>query len=312
MGLWPQKIWYRTRDRAHSAARCLRNTKRPWLPTSHNFALFLLSSPPNLHHFTSHKSRQRLRRPSQDAVNHLSQSVPPQSVKITSQDVNKNFSTPSSPHPAHLSVDLDFSTAIESFRSNSLATAKIPPQDFPVFTTDSQSTWLPNFPSSLPAPSAHQPQSPVENQQDFVLFDSPQPCQAPNRSSVSLSSQRRHSYLHRRDTKLVTAAAQNQRVAQLLQALGQHPVSSVNANSIANQFYASSAPSSSVSLNQQQATHSARPPVPLFNQSTGSVHQSCKMMNAAGLSQSLSSQTMTSKSLTPYLRRRSGRVHHRL
>ncbi|KAK2613042.1 General control protein [Conoideocrella luteorostrata] len=224
----------------------------------------------------------------QDAVNYLLQRVPPQPVKITSQNINNIYST-QSPCSAHLSVDLDFSSAIEGIRSSSLTTANISAQDFPVFTTDSQSTWLPNSPSSLPAPSAHQSQSPVENQQDFVLFDNPQPRQARhNRSSDPLSSQRRHSYHNRRD-KLVSAAVQNQRVAQILQAIG-HPSSSVNANRFATQFYASSAPSSSVSLNQQQRTRSARPPVPLF-------HQSANMMNAAGLSTQQSQSPHASKTI---------------
>ncbi|KAK9440698.1 Basic-leucine zipper (bZIP) transcription factor [Metarhizium brunneum] len=222
----------------------------------------------------------------QDAVNYLFSRVPPQIVKISSQDINNIYPTQSSSRSAHLSVDLDFSTAIESISSSSpLTTATISAQDFPVFTTDTQSTWLPNSPSALPAPSAHQLQSPVENQQDFVLFDNPQPRQVPNRSSVPLSSQRRHSYHNRRD-RLVSSAVQNQRVAQLLQAIGHQSLSSVNANRFTNQFYASSAPSSSVSLSSQQNIQqhqqgSARPPVPLFNQSIGSVHQSAKMMNAA-------------------------------
>ncbi|KAG6072471.1 hypothetical protein E4U33_003268 [Claviceps sp. LM78 group G4] len=210
--------------------------------------------------------------------------VPPETVKISSQDRN-TISTPHSPYPARLSVDLDFSSAIESIRSNSSSTANISAQDFSVFNTDSQSTWLSNFRSSPPVASAHQLQqlqSPVE--QDFVLFDSPQPCQAvPNQSSL-LSSQHIHSYHNRRDTKLVTAAAQNQRVAQLLQALGQNNTSSsVNANRFAHQSYASASPTLSATLQPRQRTNSHRPPVPLFYQGPGSVPQSqaAKMMNAA-------------------------------
>lgn len=190
-------------------------------------------------------------------------------------------------------VDLDFSTALNSISSSSpSSTANISAQDFSVFTTDSQpSTWLPNSASALPAPSAHQLQNPPESpQQDFVLFDNPPPRQSLNRSSVPLSnnSQRRHSYHNRRDnsSKLVSPnAVQNQRVAQLLRGIGHQSLSSVNPNRFANQFYASSAPSSTVSLNQnQQKSRVARPPVPLFSQSAGNVHQSAKMMNAAGLS----------------------------
>ncbi|KAL3962642.1 hypothetical protein ACCO45_004165 [Purpureocillium lilacinum] len=191
---------------------------------------------------------------------------------------------------SHLLVDLDFSTALNSISSSSpSSTANISAQDFSVFTTDSQpSTWLPNSASALPAPSAHQLQNPPESpQQDFVLFDNPPPRQSLNRSSVPLSnnSQRRHSYHNRRDnsSKLVSPnAVQNQRVAQLLRGIGHQSLSSVNPNRFANQFYASSAPSSTVSLNQnQQKSRVARPPVPLFSQSAGNVHQSAKMMNAA-------------------------------
>ncbi|KAM0325977.1 hypothetical protein ACHAPQ_007896 [Fusarium lateritium] len=77
----------------------------------------------------------------------------------------------------------------------------------------------------------------------------------------------------------LSPAVQNQRVAQLLQAFGQSPST---VNRLSNQFYASSAPSSSTTLNKQNRP--ARPPVPLFSQSTGSVpQQTAKMMNAAGL-----------------------------
>lgn len=69
-------------------------------------------------------------------------------------------------------------------------------------------------------------------------------------------------------------------MAQILQAIGHQSSSPVNANRFANQFYASSAPSSSAALNQQ--SRPARPPVPLFHQSTGSIPQNtAKMMNAA-------------------------------
>lgn len=109
------------------------------------------------------------------------------------------------------------------------------------------------------------------------MFDNPPPRNA-NRSSVSLSSQRRHSYHNRLEKS--ASAIQNQRVAQILQAIG-HPSYPVNANRVSNnnQFYASSAPSSTVSLKQRSS--SARPPVPLFNQDVGDADQSGTMMNAA-------------------------------
>ncbi|KAF5704473.1 Cross-pathway control 1 [Fusarium mundagurra] len=190
------------------------------------------------------------------------------------KDLNASIPT-QPPRSAHLLVDLNSSPALNSFSSSSLTTANISVQDFPVFTTDPQSPWLPSTNSSLPAQSAQQLQSPESPQQDFVLFDQPQP---PNRSTTSLQSQRRHSsHLHNRHQQPVSPAAQNQRVAQLLQAFG-HSSSPVNRPT--NQFYASSAPSSSTALNKQNRP--ARPPVPLFSQSTGSVpQQTAKMMNAA-------------------------------
>ncbi|KAG8423536.1 General control protein [Metarhizium acridum] len=248
--------------------------------------LFLFLLHPNTSSTTQVTSQINASGGLQDAVNYLFLRFPPQIVKISSKDINNIYPTQSLPRSAHLSVDLDFSTAIESISSSSpLTAATISAQDFPVFTTDTQSTWLPNSPSALPAPSAHQLQSPVENQQDFVLFDNPQPRQVPNRSSVTLSSQRRHSNHNRRD-RLVSSAVHNPRVAQIIQAIGHQSSSSVIANRFANQFYASSAPSSSVSLSspqklQQHQQGSVRPPVPLFNQRIGSVHQSAKMMNAA-------------------------------
>lgn len=115
------------------------------------------------------------------------------------------------------------------------------------------------------------------------MFDQPQLRQNPNRSTASLSSQRRHSSYHDDNfdnQQPVSPAVANQRVAQILQALGHQSSSPVNANRFANQFYASSAPSSTAALNQR--SRPARPPVPLFHQSTGNIPQSnAKMMNAA-------------------------------
>lgn len=211
------------------------------------------------------------------------------SVKITSQDITNTFSTPSSHPPARPSVELDFSSATDSIRSSSPTTANISALDFSVFTTDSQSTWHTNFDSSLPVTSAHPPLSPPDHQQDFVLFDSPRPCQVvPNPSSL-LSSQRSHSLPNRKQIRLVRAAA---RQAQASQALGQYPLSPGDSDRFMHQAYASSASSPSVTFHRLQGIHSTRPPVPLFNQSTGTVHQRqpANMMNAAGLSKPLHGQ----------------------
>ncbi|KAM0249882.1 hypothetical protein ACHAQJ_008856 [Trichoderma viride] len=214
----------------------------------------------------------------QDAVNNLFPSVPPPFVKIQSSDINNQL--PTQPfRSVHHSVDLNFSTALNSISTSSLLTANISDQDFPVFTTDSQSTWLPNSAFALPAPSEHLSLNPVENhQQDFVLFDNQPRRQHPNRSNP-LPSQRRHS-VHARREKHASPAVQNQRVAQILQAIGHPSLSSAYGNRLSNQFYASSAPSSTISLNR--SSRAARPPpVPLFHQNGGNQIQAAKMMNAA-------------------------------
>lgn len=74
---------------------------------------------------------------------------------------------------------------------------------------------------------------------------------------------------------------QNQRVARIIQATGHqvtspafpNRLSSPVQNPVSHQFYASSAPSSSVALNLQKQNRLVRPPVPLFPQGTGSVPQ---------------------------------------
>ncbi|KFA76268.1 hypothetical protein S40288_03611 [Stachybotrys chartarum IBT 40288] len=169
------------------------------------------------------------------------------------------------------------------FSSSSATTATISGLDFPVFTTDPQSSWLPNSAQNLPAPSAHQ-NTPENTQQDFVLFDSPQPRPHPNSSALLSTSQRRHSshHNHRQQYPTSSNTVHNHRVAQLLKAIGHPALSTVNANRVANNnhlYSPSSAPLSAAALNQH--SRPSRPPVPLFSQSTGNVPQTAKMMNAA-------------------------------
>lgn len=80
---------------------------------------------------------------------------------------------------------------------------------------------------------------------------------------------------------------QRQRAAQILQAQG-HTASSPafpnRFNAQNNHFYASSAPSSTAALNQNQSRQ--RPPVPLFNQSNGNQATALKM-DVQGKSQNL-------------------------
>ncbi|KAM7186022.1 cross-pathway control protein 1 [Naviculisporaceae sp. PSN 640] len=189
-------------------------------------------------------------------------------------------------------VDLNYSIQLPSSRSGSSNTATINGQDFPVFTTDSnQSTWLPSNPSSLPAPSAQQSQLPHLNlpQQDFVLFDQP-PRPRPNRPLSQYSAngrvnQTNQQQQHRNQQlfpasphqqQVTTPSVQHQRVASVIQATGHNTTSSAFTNRFSSsaqnqhQFYASSAPSSSVALNLQN-NRPVRPPVPLFPQSTGNI-----------------------------------------
>ncbi|KAM7185970.1 cross-pathway control protein 1 [Rhypophila sp. PSN 637] len=193
-------------------------------------------------------------------------------------------------------VDLNYSFQLPSSRFSSSNTATIHGQDFPVFTTDSnQSTWLPSSSPSLPAHSAQQQQlqhlNLPNNQQDFVLFDQPIKRQ-PNRSVSQPSANGRvnqtNQLQHRtqqlfpasqlQQQQVTSPSVQHQRVASIIQATGHNTTSSAFTNRFSssaqnqNQFYASSAPSSTVALNLQN-NRPVRPPVPLFTQSTGNIPQ---------------------------------------
>ncbi|KAK4180295.1 hypothetical protein QBC36DRAFT_384495 [Triangularia setosa] len=214
----------------------------------------------------------------------------------------QNFNNlPSQPYPSALpsQVELNYSSQLSSLRSGSHPTTAIPGPDFPVFTTDShQSPWTPSSTSSLPAHSAHQqpPQNPSLPQQDFVLFDSP--INHRSHSSRSTSQPSAHGGVNQpqqyRNQPLFpqqispSSSLQNQRVANIIQATGHSTTSSAFTNRFTTQnlrpppqqFYASSAPSSSVALNiPKQRQH--RPPVPLFSQGPGSVPRG--KMNIQGI-----------------------------
>ncbi|KAL5872378.1 General control protein [Pyricularia oryzae] len=193
----------------------------------------------------------------------------------------QNSSHPSVP-PAK--VDLKSSSASHSFGSSLFTTAAIPGLDAPVFTTDSQqSPWLPSSSPSLPASSAQQHYQHLPPQQDFVLFDTPrrshQPSRSISQSSAIGSASRNH--------PSASPSTQNQRVAQIIQATGHSTTSTAFTNRLSTQFpkqfYASSAPNSTVALTADRA-RPARPPVPLFSQSTGNVTQiQTKMNNTSDL-----------------------------
>ncbi|KAI0601975.1 hypothetical protein F4775DRAFT_603554 [Biscogniauxia sp. FL1348] len=198
-------------------------------------------------------------------------------------DIVRGTAFPNSP------VELNFNEAIRSSRQGSSPTANIPPQDFPVFTTDSnQSSWPPSSSPSLPAQSAHQTFQQQPPQQDFVLFDT----QPPARTNVnrpisspfgSLNTNRRRSSSQHTGSASASPLLQNQRVHQIIQATG-HPSSpsaftnrlNSPAQNLNQQFYASlSAPSSTPAVNQQNRP--VRPPVPLFAQGIGNQQPPAKM-----------------------------------
>ncbi|KAG8157620.1 hypothetical protein KVR01_012662 [Diaporthe batatas] len=181
---------------------------------------------------------------------------------------------PNIPTPSALPAKVDLNFSLNSFSSSSrLPTATIPGQDPPVFTTDSQSKWLPSSSPSLPAQPAHHQQhyqQLLPPQQDFVLFDTPKrhPPNRPASQSSATGSASLNSTNQQQSPWHLPQDLQRQRAAQILQAQG-HTASSTAFpnrfnNAKNNHFYASSAPSSTAALNQNQSRQ--RPPVPLFNQ----------------------------------------------
>jgi hypothetical protein len=119
------------------------------------------------------------------------------------------------------------------------------------------------------------------------LFDQPikqrQPSRAVSQPSanggVNQNQQHRHQPLFPQQQVPTSPSLQNQRVASIIQATGHQATSSAFTNRFSSpaqnqhQFYASSAPSSSVALNLQKPNRPVRPPVPLFSQSTGNIQR---------------------------------------
>lgn len=121
------------------------------------------------------------------------------------------------------------------------------------------------------------------------MFDQPiKPRRQPNRpvpqpspsGSVHLNQHQRSQPLFPQQSS-TSPSLQNQRVASIIQSTGHQTsspaftnrISSAAQNPRPHQFYASSAPSSSVALNPQQQNRPVRPPVPLFSQSTGNIQR---------------------------------------
>lgn len=124
------------------------------------------------------------------------------------------------------------------------------------------------------------------------MFEQPPPSvrNIPSQSQQQLQQQQQQQHLnqHRRHSSHLASAGslQNQRVAAIIQATGHNNISTTGLTNRFHspaqqqqhfnpqQFYASSAPSSSTQLKQQRQT---RPQVPLFSQSTGNIPQTPNM-----------------------------------
>ncbi len=120
------------------------------------------------------------------------------------------------------------------------------------------------------------------------MFDQPiKPHRQPSRPAASsanggVNTNQQHRTQPLFPQQLATSPSlQNHRVASIIQATGHQTTSPAFTNRLSapaqnqhsQQFYASSAPSSSVALNLQQQKRPVRPPVPLFPNSTGNVQR---------------------------------------
>ncbi|KAI1079940.1 cross-pathway control 1 [Whalleya microplaca] len=263
----------------------------------------LLPTQPTITDTTEHTTSEQHGIPQQDALSNSTScltSFPVLSAAtatIQSPSINGFLPTPSPASALPPQADLNFNAAIHgSSNSSSYPSATIPPQDFPVFTTDShQSPWPPSSAQSLPAQSAQPPSFPHHSpQQDFVLFDQAPPRRTNvNRTASSPASAAALGSLNnanrRHSAQLTSGSAspslQNHQVARIIQATGHQTSSTAFTNRYhppaqnhqdQQQFYASlSAPSSTTAANQQNRP--ARPPVPLFIQGVGNQQPAGKM-----------------------------------
>lgn len=225
------------------------------------------------------------------------------------QSTNNNNIFPTQPFTSALpsQVDLNFNEAIPSSHPSSHNTVTIPNQDFPVFNTDStQSPWLPSSSPRQPATSEHRSNSnnfAQPPQQDFVLFDQPEPQRtnvnrtisspAPVAAAFGSLDNNHHRRSSHNQSDSASPSLQNQRVAQIIQATGHQISSSAFTNRFNSpaqnqsqqQFYASfSAPSSTATANQQNRP--PRPPVPLFTEGIGNQQHPNHKMDLHGNSPS--------------------------
>lgn len=201
------------------------------------------------------------------------------------------------PHQEYLNP-----TSASRIQTGSRFTATIPPYDQQSFVTDTQQTWLtqPQSPRLLPTPATNTTTSFSDPDSDFVLFPSPattthapsttrrntdnvpatsRTVPNPHRLGQTYSNgqqqfQRRRNSTHQFPSSV--SPCQNLRVNGIIQGTGSlsssPSIQQFNSPTGPQQrFYANSAPSSTVGLHQQSSR--IRPPVPLFSNSTGNIHQ---------------------------------------
>lgn len=268
--------------------------------------LFFFSTPPNqtitehTYQDTRHRHTSRCVKQRDFPSFHTFPELPVATDKIQSTRNNNFFPTQPFTSALPSQVELNSNEAIHSSQASSHNTVTIPQQDLTVFNTDSnQSSWLPSSSSSLPASSAHQSNNFAQpHQQDFVLFDQPEPQRttvnrtvsspAPAAAAFGSLDNNHNDNRHRRSSHNQSDSAspslQNQRVAQIIQATGHQISSSAFTNRFNSpaqnqsqqQFYASySSPSSTAAVNQQNRP--PRPPVPLFTEGLGNQQLANKM-----------------------------------
>lgn len=205
------------------------------------------------------------------------------SVNKINSSINPTISTQFNPLTTNFPSQENLTTS-NAFSNFSPSTAAIPLQELNSFTTDSQTSWLPNSnSSSLPAQSPQLSNNQYQNntvhqgrsQQDFVLFE---PKTQNVRHTPSLSNTQTSTGQNRRHSSHLTSASplpQNQRVAAIIQSTG-HPSTSAFTNRfnspaqvIQYQHFYNSAPVSPApaSLQQVHPSQRSRPPVPAFSQS---------------------------------------------
>lgn len=156
-------------------------------------------------------------------------------------------------------------------------TATISPQDFTVFTTDSQRKWRSQSPSNPPAQPEQQPLPPAPLQ-DFVLYDQPQPSVQPRSSSSSARLYRsRYNTIQRQRAVAGTAP-----VAPAVQYSSGSQFSPGPSTAKQPTATLSSLDSPQVPPLPTSLTGRPRPPVPLFTQRPVSVPQSPVGMDIQG------------------------------